>query len=421
MTKVGYILLFAMKESSLFTYFPEPELKQLLTVASSCLGLPMIAMDEQGTPVIKIGKIPFFCHEAMKCDGVRCVNEHLRAGFFAVHFGSVYMFSCRFGLHHILYPLIYRGRQFGSVLTGAFHLGNTPEDIPEMPKDPFIEGLGNDFAHYYKDIRIFTPKTALEISQLLDYLFRGFLAERHETQTALREKSLQQSKINEAIQKYKFENITQEYPLEKEKALLSYVKAGNMESAKAVFNDLLGGLLLYEKYDMDNIKVRLVEICSLLSRNAIDRGADNRIILEMNKKLIRGIMATPGIEELGYFFQDNLEIFTETLFFSSEKNNRLMKEAASYLHVHFPENVSLAGTAEHINANPSYLSRLFRQTTGMTFREYLNMIRIEEAKRLLSATDYPVSEIAIACGFSDQSHFARVFKKSTGLTPKNYR
>ena len=77
--------------------------------------------------------------------------------------------------------------------------------------------------------------------------------------------------------------------------------------------------------------------------------------------------------------------------------------------------------ADHLHVNTSYLSTLFRQVTGMTFKEHLNRIRIEEAARLLSNTDYSVMEIAIACGYKDQSYFTKVFKKLTGLTPKQYR
>jgi AraC-like DNA-binding protein len=46
---------------------------------------------------------------------------------------------------------------------------------------------------------------------------------------------------------------------------------------------------------------------------------------------------------------------------------------------------------------------------------------VEEAERLLSNTDYPIIEIAVACGYSDQSYFTKVFKKYTGLTPRQYR
>ena len=77
--------------------------------------------------------------------------------------------------------------------------------------------------------------------------------------------------------------------------------------------------------------------------------------------------------------------------------------------------------ANHVHLNPTYFSTLFKQSTGSSFKEYLNMVRIEESKRLLANTDYSIIDISLATGFEDQSYFSKVFKKFTGLTPKQYR
>ena len=83
--------------------------------------------------------------------------------------------------------------------------------------------------------------------------------------------------------------------------------------------------------------------------------------------------------------------------------------------------LTLEEVANHVHLNPAYFSSLFKQSTGSSFKEYLNMVRIEESKRLLANTDYSVIDIAVASGFGDQSYFCRVFKKYTGLTPRQYR
>ena len=89
--------------------------------------------------------------------------------------------------------------------------------------------------------------------------------------------------------------------------------------------------------------------------------------------------------------------------------------------VNFSEELTLSRVADEIGLNPSYLSSLFKQVTGESFKEYLNSIRIKEAQHLLSNTSYPIMQIAVSCGFSDQSYFTKVFKKCTGLTPRQYR
>ena len=74
-----------------------------------------------------------------------------------------------------------------------------------------------------------------------------------------------------------------------------------------------------------------------------------------------------------------------------------------------------------MHLHPSYFSTVFKNSTGLSFKEYLNKVRIEESKILLLNTDFSIIDIAIAVGFEDQSYFSKVFKKYTGTTPKQFR
>lgn len=71
--------------------------------------------------------------------------------------------------------------------------------------------------------------------------------------------------------------------------------------------------------------------------------------------------------------------------------------------------------------NPSYLSTLFKKEVGMSISEYVQSAKVNEAKNLLSYTSYSMSDIASLLIFYDQSHFIRVFKKYTGVTPKQFK
>ena len=164
-----------------------------------------------------------------------------------------------------------------------------------------------------------------------------------------------------------------------------------------------------------------MELCSLLSRAAIEHGSDVDRILDLNEKLISSILIAKDVYEISYILHDNMDIFTESLFYTSDKGNSLIRNATEYIAVHFSEEITLTDVAEAIHLNATYLSTLFRQVTGRSFKDYLNQVRIREAQHLLKNTDYPIMEISIACGFSDQSYFTKVFRKYTGLTPKQYR
>lgn len=85
-------------------------------------------------------------------------------------------------------------------------------------------------------------------------------------------------------------------------------------------------------------------------------------------------------------------------------------------------NLSLKEISEGLNINPAYVSREFsKYFNNMSFGEYIRKIRIEKAIEQLHDTDYSLSEIAYLTGFSDQSHFTRIFKKHTGKNPSDYR
>ena len=92
-----------------------------------------------------------------------------------------------------------------------------------------------------------------------------------------------------------------------------------------------------------------------------------------------------------------------------------------YVLNHIHEKIKLDDLADSLKINPSYLSRTFKQKTGITIFFYISKAKVDEAKRLLRNTDIPISNISNYLGFSGQHYFQSVFKKYTGTTPKSYR
>ena len=77
--------------------------------------------------------------------------------------------------------------------------------------------------------------------------------------------------------------------------------------------------------------------------------------------------------------------------------------------------------AYRIRLSPTHFRRVFKAATGMTPTEYLKFFRLEEAKRLLSGSHLLVKEIMFSIGMKNESHFVREFKKTYGVTPSQYR
>ncbi|MCK8495765.1 MULTISPECIES: chromate resistance protein ChrB domain-containing protein [Spirosoma] len=91
-------------------------------------------------------------------------------------------------------------------------------------------------------------------------------------------------------------------------------------------------------------------------------------------------------------------------------------------HIDTNLSLSLSTVAQSLQVNPTYLSRAFAQYfDNLTFGDYIRKLRIEKAIQLLETTSHSLSEIAYLTGFSDQSHFTRIFKKMMGQNPSQYR
>jgi AraC family transcriptional regulator len=95
--------------------------------------------------------------------------------------------------------------------------------------------------------------------------------------------------------------------------------------------------------------------------------------------------------------------------------------ARDLLHDRFQENLGLAEIAAVVGVHPVYLASKFRRHFHKTIGDYQRQLRVEFACKRLATGRMPLAEIALAAGFVDQSHFARVFKRSLGMTPGTYR
>lgn len=104
-----------------------------------------------------------------------------------------------------------------------------------------------------------------------------------------------------------------------------------------------------------------------------------------------------------------------------EKDAPASKKAIIYIINHFRENISLSDIAGFMGLTPAYFSGLFKKETGVTFSEYLDRLRFENAKKLVLLSDMTIQQICSESGFSNYENFIRRFKKRFGVTPTDMR
>jgi len=141
--------------------------------------------------------------------------------------------------------------------------------------------------------------------------------------------------------------------------------------------------------------------------------------------LIRELSAEPDAGEC----EEYLSFVLTTLLYSFVNNNCKIETTATdhfagvlnYIDENLSSSLGASEIASHFGYNPAYFSRLFVKKTGVSPMEYIKRQRIRLAKELLVRPYDSISDIGIACGYSDEKYFSRLFKKSEGMTPTQYR
>ena len=105
----------------------------------------------------------------------------------------------------------------------------------------------------------------------------------------------------------------------------------------------------------------------------------------------------------------------------AEETENPIWRALSYINEHLRDQICLEETARKCGMSVSCFQRAFKQEVGITFNKYVNSLRISKARRLLHENNKSMSEIAFACGYTNQYHFTRTFRKLMNTPPRSFR
>jgi AraC-like DNA-binding protein len=140
-----------------------------------------------------------------------------------------------------------------------------------------------------------------------------------------------------------------------------------------------------------------------------DKGIDKMIdFLNILKILI-------GAEKKSYLCSENYKLAFD------ERGNKRMTDVYNYIRENYFRAISLSKIAKIAKMSPFAFSRYFKKNCGAGFVEYLNRVRTNKACYLLRETEYQVQEIATECGFASISNFNKQFRKTEGISPRDYR
>ena len=106
---------------------------------------------------------------------------------------------------------------------------------------------------------------------------------------------------------------------------------------------------------------------------------------------------------------------------STSAKHKKVREATTYIRENYQSSLSLQVVAEQLYVSKGYLSRIFREVTGVNITDYINIQRIKHAKELLTGSNFNITEISELTGYDSITYFEKVFHKYTGISPLKYR
>jgi len=359
---------------------------------------------------------------ASPCDGV---SVHRYGISQANRFGGSFVYFCPANLVHWAAPVLVDGQVVGALVAGSV-LMNDPEDYlsEEMGTSPATDELDR-LRQHFKAIPYVPPARVTSLAKVLGDM--AFSLSQKFANNALWETHVegQQARISEYIHQLKIDNETvkrPDYPLAKERALLSLIAQGDHSNANQLLNELLGFILFASGRDMGLTKARILELVVLMSRAALEGGASVDAILKLNNSFLTQVQKSTSIEDLSVSLSAMLKRFAECVFARTPtRHAELMHKAVQYLHVHYARRIDLQTVADHFHLSATHFSKVFKEEMGQGFVQALNQIRIKRSQDLLRDPSVSLAAIAELVGFDDQSYFTKVFKKHAGMSPGQYR
>jgi AraC-like DNA-binding protein len=224
-----------------------------------------------------------------------------------------------------------------------------------------------------------------------------------------------------SVKRNLFQNSREIY-LQEEFGLLAAIRKGEKERARSIINRILIRIYSLQTEDLEMLKTLVLEMVVLMYRTAVDKGADPRELLGVNSSYLKEFHEIQDDVSLSQWLTRWLEDFINiSLSQVAPAPPDSIALALEYMKNNLDQPISRDEVARACNMSYGYFSRIFHQRTGYTFSDLLNKFRVEQARELMEESALNINQIALDCGFADQSYFSKVFHRYVGSTPKEYR
>lgn len=172
-----------------------------------------------------------------------------------------------------------------------------------------------------------------------------------------------------------------------------------------------------------NYKYLFVASVTLCCRSCMEGGLDQERAFNISDLYIQKMDTLTTPQQVIALHREMLGFYLKEMTTARRRRDcaRPVRECLDYIDTYLHEPIRVSDLAKYVGMNQNYLSVLFKKETGKAVSDYIRQRRVQAAEGMLRYTDYDCSEIASFLAFCSQSHFISVFRKATGLTPRQYR
>ncbi len=236
-----------------------------------------------------------------------------------------------------------------------------------------------------------------------------------------RQQIRRQQQINEAIEDVRSRGEAALYTFEKERVLLSNIRAGDRNGARRILNEMLATIYMSAPR-LVVLRARVIELLTCLTRAAIEDNPLMEPLIERNHAWTNQLIQAQSFEELSGHLMEALDDFIDGIYLHGvNRSNKHVHKALEFIGREYASSIGLRDVAEHVGLSASRLAHLVKDFTGQTVLQIVQQVRIRRAQELLTQTSRSCAEIGYEVGFGDQSYFTYHFKRQTGTTPARYR
>lgn len=210
------------------------------------------------------------------------------------------------------------------------------------------------------------------------------------------------------------------YPIEIEHKLLQNAKLGHYDEVETTFEAFIRKNLLESQVSLTVVQEIKVAMLQTIKRMVQHRQMPFEEYLSQNRQVINDLKIATDPETVYHLLLTLLKKVIVELTQNEGTQVCLEEKLLAYINQNFYRDVSLSDVAEAFHLSDSYVSRVIKEYLGISFKTYLNRVRVDEGKRLLATNQYRVQEVAEAVGCRNVNTFIRIFKQFEGKTPGKF-